>query len=98
MKYLVSVQSRLQTIEIERLRLAPAFPEEGSAEQFRNEKSEDGTPKNVPKFRASELYEPLEVFRSVGLPIIDWRGKDCGNKWRSNSEEGKPGRFRSIAC
>ena len=97
-KYLVSVQSTLQTIEIERLRLTPAFPEEGTAEQFRNEKNEASTPKKVPKFRASELYEPLEVFRSLGLPIIDWRGKDGKNKWRTNSEEGKSNRLRSIAC
>ena len=84
-KYLVSVQSTLQPIEIERLRLTPAFPEEATAEQNQNE---DGTLKKVPKFKASDLYEPLDVFRSLGLPIIDWRGKDAKHKWRSNSEEG----------
>lgn len=84
-KYLVSVQSTLQSIEIERLRLTPAFPEEATAEQNQNE---DGTPRKVPKFRASDLYEPLDVFRNLGLPIIDWRGKDAKHKWRSNSEEG----------
>jgi hypothetical protein len=30
----------------------------------------------------------LDVFRSLGLPIIDWRGKDGKLKWRPNSEEG----------
>lgn len=86
-KYLVSVQSTLQPIEIERLRLTPAFPEEATIEQPKNE---DGTLKKVPKFRASDLYEPLDVFKSLGLPIIDWRGKDGKSKWRSNSEEGTP--------
>jgi hypothetical protein len=86
-KYLVSVQSTLQPIEIERLRLTPAFPEETTAQQ---DKNENGAPKKVPKFKASDLYEPLDVFRNLGLPIIDWRGKDGKHKWRSNSEEGAP--------
>lgn len=84
-KYLVSVQSTLQPIEIERLRLTPAFPEEAMAEQNENG---DSAPKKVPKFKASDLYEPLDVFRSLGLPIISWQGKDGKHKWRSNSEEG----------
>jgi len=87
-KYLVSVQSTLQSIEIDRLRLTPAFPEEQTAEQNRNE---DGATKKVPKFKASDLYEPLDVFRSLGLPIIDWRGKDGKHKWKPNTEEGTPG-------
>ncbi|KAF9644423.1 hypothetical protein BDM02DRAFT_3272450 [Thelephora ganbajun] len=85
-KYLVSVQSTLQPLEIERLRLTPAFPEEATARQ---NKDEDGTPKKVPKFKASDLYEPSDVFRSLGLPVIDWQGKDDKHKWKSNSEEAK---------
>lgn len=84
-KYLVSVLSTLQPIEIDRLRLTPAFPEEATTGQ---DKSGDGIPKKVPKFKASDLYEPLDVFRSLELPIIDWQGKDGKQKWRSNSEEG----------
>ena len=87
-RYLVSVQSTLQPIEIERLQLTPAFPEEPTVGQ---DKDGDGTPKKVPKFKASDLYEPLDVFRNLGLPIIDWQGKDGKHKWRSNSEEGMPG-------
>jgi hypothetical protein len=86
-KYLVSVQSTLQPVEVERLRLTSAFPAEATAGQDRNE---DGTPKKVPKFRASDLYEPLDVFRSLELPIIDWQTKEGRHKWRSNSEEGTP--------
>jgi hypothetical protein len=84
-KYLVSVQSTLQPIEIDRLRLTPAFPGETTTEQHQ---TKEGTTKKVPKFKASELYEPLDVFRSLGLPIIDWRGKDGRHKWKSNSKEG----------
>jgi len=87
-KYLVSVQSTLQPLEIDRLRLTPAFPEEPTAEQNRNEGE---TPKKGPKFKASDLYEPLDVFRTLGLPIIDWRGKDGKHKWKPNTEEGAPG-------
>lgn len=86
-KYLVSVQSTLQQIEIDRLRLTPAFPEEEAAVQ---NQSQDSGPKKVPKFKASDLYEPLDVFRTLGLPIIDWRGKDNKHKWKPNSEEGIP--------
>ena len=86
-KYLVSVQSTLQPLEIDRLRLTPAFPEEQTAEPNKNE---GGAPKKVPKFKASDLYEPLDVFRSLGLPIIDWRGKDGKHRWKPNTEEGTP--------
>ena len=87
-KYLVSVQSTLKPIEIDRLRLTPAFPQETAAEQSKNE---DGAPKKVLKLKASDLYEPLDVFRSLGLPIIDWRGKDGKHKWKPNTEEGTAG-------
>ena len=84
-KYLVSVQSTLQPLEIERLRLTPAFPEEATAEKTENG---DGALKKVQKSKASDLYEPLDVFKSLGLPIIDWQGKDGKHRWRSGSEEG----------
>ena len=80
-EYLVSVRHTLQPTEIERLQLAPAFPEETTA----------GSPKNVPKLKASDLYEPLDVFRDLGLPIIDWRSKDGTHKWRIGSEAGTTG-------
>ena len=86
-RYLVSVRPTLQSNDIENLRRTPAFSEEATAEQNRNE---GGSPKTVPKLKASDLYEPLDVFRNLGLPIIDWRGEDDKHKWRSNSEEGIP--------
>ena len=94
-KYLVSVQSTLQPIEIERLRLTPAFPEEVTAEQNQNQGS---TLVKVPRFKASDLYEPLDVFRSFGLPIIDWRGKDGKCKWRASSEEGTYTNMAHVFC
>jgi len=87
-KYLVSVQSMLQPAEVKRLRLIPAFPKEATTNQDRDE---DGTPKKVLGFRASDLYEPLDELRSLGLPIINWYGKDGKHHWRSGSEEGMSG-------
>ena len=84
-KYLLSVRSTLQQTEIEILQHTPAFFEESAVEQNRNE---DGTLKKVPRFKASDLYEPLDVFRSLGLPIIDWRGKDGKLKWKYSSDQG----------
>ena len=85
--YLVSIQSTLLPPEIETLQKNPAFPKEATVEQNKNE---DSTLKKIPKFKPSDLYEPLDVFRDLGLPIIDWRGKDCKNEWRSDSKEGVP--------
>ena len=85
--YLVSVQHTLQPDEIEQLRDNTVFPEEAATEQNKN-KDEDGAPKEVSKLKASDLYEPLDVFRDLGLRIINWRGKDCRHEWRSNSKEG----------
>ena len=86
-KYLVSVQSTLHPTEIERLRLTPAFPEEETAQKSRNE---GGTLNEVPRLKASDLYEPLDVFWTLGLPIIDWHDKDGEHKWEPNGEEGTP--------
>ncbi|KAI8803502.1 hypothetical protein BJ742DRAFT_828538 [Cladochytrium replicatum] len=36
------------------------------------------------RYKASELYPPDELFRSIGLPIIDWKVR-----WRPTSEEAK---------
>jgi hypothetical protein len=85
LKYLLSVRSTLQPAEIEILRVTPAFFEESTLEQ---NSFQDGTLKKTPRLEASDLYEPLDVLRSLGLPIIDWRGKDGKLKWKHSSEEG----------
>lgn len=81
MKYLVSVKSTLENAEIERLRSTPAFPMEidldcdipGSAR------------KKVKRYLASDLYEPLELFRELHLPLLDWGSQ---HEWKESSEEG----------
>jgi uncharacterized protein DUF3684 len=76
-KYLVSIQSTLTSEEIERLCQTSAFLEE-SAER---KQSTAGTS----RVRVMDLYEPVDNFRELGLPVIDW-GVD--NQWRPESDEG----------
>lgn len=79
-KYLVAVQSTLAPEELERLSITAAFPKETKEDGPAGEKLK------VARFKASDLYEPLDTFRDLGLPVIDWGTK---TKWRSSSEEGK---------
>ncbi|KAG6820876.1 hypothetical protein H0H93_010220 [Arthromyces matolae] len=75
-KYLVSVQSTLNAEEWARLKLTAAFLKEGS-------KSESD---QKMRYQAQQLYEPMDIFRSLGLPILGW---GQGMKWRSSSDEAK---------
>jgi hypothetical protein len=81
-KYLVSIQATLSPQEFERLRHTSAFPREGGSK----EQSATGTVRKVQRQKAMDLYEPLDVFRELGLPVIDW-GAD--NRWRQSSDEGE---------
>ncbi|KAG6862295.1 hypothetical protein C0995_015992 [Termitomyces sp. Mi166 len=74
-KYLVSIQSTLSPEEWARLKLTPAF--------FKEDLKGD-TCQKVTRYQAQQLYEPVDVFRSLGLPVMDW-GKQ--SKWRSSSDE-----------
>ncbi|KAL0072840.1 hypothetical protein AAF712_000603 [Marasmius tenuissimus] len=71
-KYLVSVRGTLSEDEIDRLKATVAFGAE-------NQDSEK-------RYQARQLYEPLDVFRQLGLPVLDW-GKQT--RWRSSSDEAK---------
>jgi hypothetical protein len=82
-KYLVSIQATLSDQEFERLRHTSAFPKEGAPSK---EQSATGTVRKVQRHKAMDLYEPLDVFRELGLPVVDW-GVD--NRWRPSSDEGK---------
>lgn len=73
-KYLVNVQATLTAAEIERLQATSAFIREG-----------DTGGEKTTRFRALDLYEPQDIFRQLGLPIIDW---GTNTKWRGTSEEG----------
>jgi len=71
-KYLVNVQTTLSGTEMEKLQVTSAFIKEGGDQKIR--------------FRAVDLYEPQDIFRQLGLPVIDW---GANMKWKSASEEGE---------
>ncbi|KAL4253718.1 hypothetical protein ABKN59_003690 [Abortiporus biennis] len=79
-KYLVAVQSTLSAQELERLRLTAAFPREAQESDGTGEKNK------IARCKASDLYEPLDTFREMELPVLSWGTK---SKWRSSSEEAK---------
>jgi hypothetical protein len=70
-KYLVNVQTTLSTAEMDKLQATFAFVKENDEQKTR--------------FRAMDLYEPLDSLRQLGLPIIDW---GTNTKWKGASEEG----------
>lgn len=76
-KYLVSVQNTLTPGEIDRLRNTKTFP----MEQVSREDHVPAAERRIP----GELYEPLDIFRELKLPVIDWGTKV---KWRNTSDEG----------
>ncbi|KAL0956086.1 hypothetical protein HGRIS_002254 [Hohenbuehelia grisea] len=77
-KYLVAVQSELKPDDWKRLQVTPIFAKEGDSPSKPNEKPV--------RYRADQLYEPSDVFRNLGLPIISWV---TTAKWRSSSEDAK---------
>ncbi|KAF5386054.1 hypothetical protein D9615_002424 [Tricholomella constricta] len=77
-KYLVSVQSTLSPEEWARLKMTAAFSKEENMKGDANQKPT--------RYQAQQLYEPVDVFRQLGLPVMDW-GKQL--KWRSSSDEAK---------
>ncbi|KAI6015244.1 hypothetical protein F5J12DRAFT_816858 [Pisolithus orientalis] len=75
--YLVSVKDDLSAEEISRLSATSAFTGEGG-------NGDTGT-KRI-RHRACDLYEPIDIFRQLKLPVLDWGEKP---KWKSTSEEAK---------
>ena len=80
-KYLVSARSTLTTSEIGDLKEIPAFQKEGTGKE---QSADIGS--EVQLYKAKDLYEPVEIFRELGLPIIEW---GFNNQWRPESDEGK---------
>jgi hypothetical protein len=74
-KYLVSIRD-LNEDEIQRLRNTSAFPREIKPGESFTKK---------PRYMAQQLYPPVDIFRTLGLPILDW-GDHV--KWRDRSDEG----------
>lgn len=83
-KYLVAVQQTLTPNEMDRLKLTSAFPKESNDDQ--------GKPQ-IARFKASDLYEPIDIFRRLKLPVVDW-GTQA--RWRAQSEEGDPEHYFVI--
>jgi Protein of unknown function (DUF3684) len=80
-RYLILIKDILSTTEIESLQAAKVFVEEGS------------TMIHEPhQHRIGALYEPLDIHRQLGLPIIDWGFQV---PWQATSEEGQN---TSISC
>ena len=73
--YLVSVKDSLTVAEHQKLGQTRVFLGVSS------EHSSDGTR----RYLARELYEPSDISRSLGLPMLDWQDA----KWHSSSKEGK---------
>lgn len=78
-RYLASVQSDIPTGDIKRLK---------NASICHAEVAEDSTPNERRRYRISELFEPKDSLRNLGLPIIEWPGRYQPN--------GNEGRFLSI--
>jgi len=81
-RYLVSIQANLTPQEFERLRQTSAFPKEDRGK----EQLAAGSRWDVQRYKAEDLYEPIDIFRELGLPTIDW-GADI--QWESTSNNGK---------
>lgn len=74
LKYLAS--RTLEPDELARLKVTAVFPKE------EGEKPDD-PPR---KYRANELYEPVDDLRKLGLPILGWNSK---KRWSPTSSEGR---------
>lgn len=68
--YLAKHREMLTAHETERLTHTALFPAEGDASR---------------RWRAAELYEPLDELRALGVPVLAWPGKP----WRAASDDAK---------
>ena len=78
--YLASNKESLSTIERERLTKTAMFPKQGEVGPL----DSSGKPRII-RYRASELYEPIQPLRALKLPVLDWPDK----VWKSGSDEAK---------
>ncbi|KAF8497462.1 hypothetical protein F5888DRAFT_1829389 [Russula emetica] len=80
--YLVSIQPPPTSEEFQSLRETSAFPKENAG----REQLAAGASRKVQRYKAEDLYEPIDIFRELGLPIIDW-GTD--NEWDPKSNNAR---------
>ena len=79
-KYLASVRDDIPAEDLKKLKTTPiCAAEAGPAGQ----ESTQGTSK---RYKISELFEPKDSLRSLGLPILQWSGK---GEYRPGSQEGR---------
>ena len=74
--YLVQVQNNLTPDEFSMLKSSKAFTAEG-ARVYTGKR---------PRYCALDLYPPLDIFRQLQLPVIDWGKKP---RWQDESDNGK---------
>ncbi|KAJ7675084.1 hypothetical protein B0H17DRAFT_1170632 [Mycena rosella] len=75
-KYLVDVKSSLTDDEWTKLKMTAAFAKEPVVGEIDQKQT---------RYFAKQLYEPVDIFRQLGLPVIDW-GQ---NKWKASSDQAK---------
>lgn len=73
--YLASVRDDIPQTDIQRLKTTPICPKE-----LKN----DSQGQSSKRYRVSELFEPKQALRELGLPLIEWPGN-----FRGGSAEGK---------
>ncbi|UZJ56469.1 hypothetical protein CBS101457_005789 [Exobasidium rhododendri] len=78
--YLAANKETLSALEKDRLVKTAMFPKAGEV----GPPGKDGKPR-ILRYRASQLYEPVDSLKSLGLPLLDWPGK----VWRAGSDEAK---------
>jgi hypothetical protein len=84
-KYLASVRDDIPAEDMKRLRASQICPAEAGPKGY---ESSQGTAR---MYRVSELFEPKDALRGLGLPLIQWPGPP--GSYRPGSAEG---RFLSL--
>lgn len=84
-KYLASVRDQIPAEDLKRLRDTPICPAEADPSGI---ESSQGT---LQLYKVSDLYEPKDQYRGLGLPILQWLGPPGSYKASSNE-----GRFLSV--
>lgn len=72
-RYLIQVRNALTTEEVTRLEFSAIFAKEG-------------VQSDIIRYCARDLYAPIEIFRQLQLPVIQWDEK---SRWQDDSEEGE---------
>ena len=80
-KYLASVRDDIPSEDMKRLRTSQICPAEAGPKGY---ESSQGT---VRIYRVSELFEPKDSLRALGLPLLQWSGPP--GSYRSASAEGR---------